>query len=440
MEWKRYLKNLFVMAFMVALLIQHGNCNGGHHHHHGHRGHHHGHHGHHHRHGQPAGKEHRYGSFVQRVGTHFILNGKPHYVNGFNAYWLMYMASDQSTRSKVTTTYQEASQHGLNVARTWAFSDGGYRSLQVSPGSYDETVFEGLDFVVSEAGKYGVRLILSLVNNWHDYGGKNQYVQWARDRGQYVNNEDDFYTNTVVKQYYKNHIKAVLTRKNSITGVAYKDDPTIFAWELMNEPRSQTDYSGKSIQDWVEEMAAYVKSIDRNHLLEIGLEGFYGESMPEKKQFNPGYTVGTDFISNNQVPEIDFATIHLYPDQWVSSTDEAAQAAFVDKWVQAHIQDSDSVLKKPILLSEFGKSRWSSGYTVEKRNSYFEQLYNAIYKSASSGGSCAGGLFWQLMAQGMDGFRDGYEVIFEESPSTADVISQQSHKMSSLKRRRAGRP
>lgn len=64
------------------------------------------------------------------------------------------------------------------------------------------------------------------------------------------------------------------------------------------------------------EMAAYVKSIDSNHLLEVGLEGFYGESMPEKKRFNPGYQVGTDFISNNKVPQIDFSTIHLYPDQW----------------------------------------------------------------------------------------------------------------------------
>ena len=70
------------------------------------------------------------------------------------------------------------------------------------------------------------------------------------------------------------------------------------------------------VQDWVREIAAYVKSIDSNHLLEVGLEGFYGETMPERKQFNPGYEVGTDFISNNQVPEIDFATIHLYPEQW----------------------------------------------------------------------------------------------------------------------------
>ena len=67
--------------------------------------------------------------------------------------------------------------------------------------------FKGLDFVISEAKKYGLRLILSLVNNWDDFGGKKQYVQWARDRGQYVNSDDEFFTNVVVKGYYKNHLK-----------------------------------------------------------------------------------------------------------------------------------------------------------------------------------------------------------------------------------------
>lgn len=108
------------------------------------------------------------------------------------------------------------------------------------------------------------------------------------------------------------------------------------------------------------------------------------------------------------------------------------QDAFVDKWVQEHIQDSKYILGKPIVIGEFGKSSRSSGYSMEERDSYIKKLYDAIYSSASSGGPCAGGLFWQLMAQGMDSFRDGYEVIFEESPSTATIIHRQSHKMSSL--------
>lgn len=70
-------------------------------------------------------------------------------------------------------------------------------------------------------------------------------------------------------------------------------------------------------QAWITEMAAYVKSIDSRHLLEVGAEGFYGDSIFERKQFNPGgCEVGTDFVANNQIPEIDFATIHAYPDQW----------------------------------------------------------------------------------------------------------------------------
>ncbi|KAG6648157.1 hypothetical protein CIPAW_07G127800 [Carya illinoinensis] len=344
---------------------------------------------------------------------------------------MMYMASDPSTRAKVSTAFQQASKNGMNVARTWAFSDGGFRSLQSSPGLYNEDVFRGLDFVISEARRYGVYLILSLVNNFEDFGGRKQYVEWARERGQHLNNDDDFYTHPVVKGYYRDHVKMVLTRKNSITGMLYKDDPFIFAWELMNEPRCQTDPSGRFIQEWVTEMTAYVKSIDENHLLEIGLEGFYGKTA--KQMYNPGnQLVGTDFISNNQLPQVDFATIHLYPEQWLAGSNDEVQAAFVDKWIEAHIADSKSVLNKPLILGEFGKSSKLPGYSLEKRDHYFSKLYNAIYTNARSGGPFLGGIFWQLMAQGMDNFRDGYEVVLEESPSTARVIALQSRILSTL--------
>lgn len=59
-----------------------------------------------------------------------------------------------------------------------------------------------------------------------------------------------------------------------------------------------------------------MKSINNKHLLEIGVEGFYGDWIPYRKQYNPGYQVGTDFITNNQIGEIDFPTIHAYPDAW----------------------------------------------------------------------------------------------------------------------------
>jgi endo-1,4-beta-mannosidase len=42
--------------------------------------------------------------------------------------------------------------------------------------------------------------------------------------------------------------QTLLTRKNHLTGVEYRDDPTILAWELMNEPRCTTDPSGDTLQ------------------------------------------------------------------------------------------------------------------------------------------------------------------------------------------------
>ena len=53
----------------------------------------------------------------------------------------------------------------------------------------------------------------------------------------------------------------------------YKEDPTVFGWELMNEPRNYDDSSGNTLQAWIDEMSAYVKSIDSLHMLTVGEEG-----------------------------------------------------------------------------------------------------------------------------------------------------------------------
>lgn len=80
--------------------------------------------------------------FVKPSGTHFVIDGQPFYSNGFNAYWLMYMASDPNDRAKVSPTLQQAASLGLKVIRTWAFNDGGSRALQESPGQYNEATFQ----------------------------------------------------------------------------------------------------------------------------------------------------------------------------------------------------------------------------------------------------------------------------------------------------------
>lgn len=64
-----------------------------------------------------------------------------------------------------------------------------------------------MDFVIAEARRYRIKLILSLANNYESFGGKKQYVNWARSQGQYLTSDDDFFRNPVVKGYYKNHVK-----------------------------------------------------------------------------------------------------------------------------------------------------------------------------------------------------------------------------------------
>ncbi|KAK3038236.1 hypothetical protein RJ639_030845 [Escallonia herrerae] len=200
-------------------------------------------------------------------------------------------------------------------------------------------------------------------------------------------------------------------------------------------------------------MATHVKSLDRKHLLEIGMEGFYGDTMPQRKQINPGYQVGTDFISNNMIKEIDFATIHAYPDIWrehymvtlyvknfidledlhrLSGQNDVAQMAFMQRWMSSHWDDSRRILKKPLVIAEFGKSSKDPGYSPDVRDSFMSTIYRSIYNFARGRGTLGGGLVWQLMAEGMESYYDGYEIVLSQSPSTGGVISRQSHAMTAL--------
>lgn len=44
----------------------------------------------------------------------------------------------------------------------------------------------------------------------------------------------------------------------------------------------------------------------------------------------------------------------------------------------------------------------------------------------------AGGLVWQVMAEGMESYYDGYEIVLSQNPSTNSIITQQSNNMAAL--------
>ncbi|KAJ7543167.1 hypothetical protein O6H91_09G027700 [Diphasiastrum complanatum] len=364
-------------------------------------------------------------SFVQRNGSHFVVDGKPFYINGWNSYWLMAQAVDFSTRSKVKTILRRGASMGMTVCRTWAFNDAGYQALQVAPGKYDEDVFQALDYVLVEARRNRVRLLLSLANNLDAFGGKGQYVRWAHDAGVDVGTSNDtFFSNPHVMKYYKAHIKAILTRVNSITGVAYRDDPTIFAWELMNEPRCPSDPSGDTLQ-----------ALDSKHLVTIGLEGFYGTWSSDRLNVNPGHwadSLGSDFLRNHQISSVDFASVHVYPDNWTPDLNFEDMLKELLDWVSVHIQDGAQRLDKPVLFTEFGLSASSKGFEEKSRNLLFKTMYEEIYGSAKSVGAAAGSMVWQLVVDGLEEFSDTYAFIPWKERSTYKLMVIQSCRLKAL--------
>lgn len=253
------------------------------------------------------------------------------------------------------------------MVRTWAFAElpanGDPKenpALQTAPGQYNEAMFVALDRVVDAAAKRGLRLLLALSNNWDAYGGAPAYISWAAASGEAfaaptAPDASPFFTSPFCKAAFKSFMATLLNRVNTISGVAYKDDPTIFAFDLMNEPRVPADSSGATLGAWIAEMAAHFKSIDSNHMLTTGAEGFFGPSSPERMVDNPSGNSGTgnDFMSHHSLPGIDFATIHVWPDQWLQCCTVECLLPFLRQWVAGHIDAADA-LGKPLMVEEFG--------------------------------------------------------------------------------------
>ena len=79
-----------------------------------------------------------------------------------------------------------------------------------------------------------VQVIMAFVDNWVE--GVDQYVGWAG-----LSDHVSFFTDPKVMQLYKNNVQVLTSRVNTINGRKYSEDPTIFAWDLINEPRCNSD-------------------------------------------------------------------------------------------------------------------------------------------------------------------------------------------------------
>ncbi|ADL52789.1 X2-like carbohydrate binding domain-containing protein [Clostridium cellulovorans] len=347
--------------------------------------------------------------FVYREGTKFMLDGNTFYYAGTNNYYLNF-----KSKAEVDDVIDDAADMGLKVIRTWGFldvgtlnADGTLTNNVDGSGSKDGVYFQYwdtktnapayntgdnglkvLDYAIYKASQKGIRLLIPFTNNWEAFGGMMQYCKWLG-----LSQKDMFYTNPTIKQYYKNYVNMLLNRTNAYSGIKYKDDPTIFSWELANEPRCGTDTTGDTVVNWSKEMSEYVKTVDPYHMVCLGDEGFYNYAYNTAGIDGTWPYHGSEGIDWNRIvalPTIDFGTIHIYCDQW------GTNAAWGTEWIRKHAEDAKA-LNKPAILEEFG---WKDRST---RDQVFTDWLNVIEGNKYSGLELAGDNYWMLAGLQKDG-------------------------------------
>jgi mannan endo-1,4-beta-mannosidase len=380
-------------------------------------------------------------NFVTVRDGKFMLEGRPYYFVGTNFWQGMNLGVDGpgGDRELLVAELDRLQRMGATNLRVMAASEGPntepYRmvpALMVSPGVYDELVLEGLDFFLAEIGKREMKAVMVLNNYWQWSGGMGQYVSWSEgtpipypgDWDEFMEYVAKFYECSECQSWYRDHIQMILQHVNAFTGLRYRDDPAIFAWELANEPR-RYPYS------WIDETAAYIKSLDPNHLVTTGSEGT-----------PPGET--QDFQRTHDGPDIDYATIHIWPQNWgwydpsnPTTYERAEQNAL--EYLHRHVFNM-AVLHKPLVVEEFGLARdWEPVHNIyDPRSStvYRDRFYNSIfaevYDLALKGGPVAGDNFWAWAGAsrpGNDWLGDpphetpGWYSVYDTDESTIRIIS-----------------
>lgn len=318
-------------------------------------------------------------AFLKTSGAAFTLNGDPIRYSGTNCYYLPY-----ASQQMVDTLLDTADALGLRLIRTWAFFEAEKNNAAFQ---------QRLDYVVAGAARRGLRLLLPLTNNWKDFGGMEAYNSWHG-----LPEHDDFYEDARTRQAYKDWCTTLLDRVNPLTGIAYKDEPTIVAWELANEARCQRGIP--LMARWIEEMSSHIKSVDSNHLIGLGDEGFFKRRFQSKWYLDGSQ--GYDFDEFLAIPSIDFAAFHLYTDSL------GVEAAYGNQWIEEHCESGDKA-GKPVILEEYGLKDQATRNDV-----YAEWLATARRHRVASD------LFWMLADKRDDGTLypdyDGFTVYADTLP------------------------
>ncbi len=367
----------------------------------------------------PAGARAQSADFVEVRDGKFFIGDSVYYYTGANLWYGMNLGSEGEggDRERLVRELDRLQALGLTNLRVMASSEGPatepmrvHPAVQNEPGVYDETLLKGLDFLLAEMGKRDMKAVMVMNNFFMWSGGMAQYVKWVQGTNipypgmaQGGGSWDDFqrysarfYTDERAQRLFLDYLDAVIHRENTITGTLYRDDPTIMAWQLANEPRGYGQ--NESYLRWVDSAAGFIQMMDPNHLVSLGGEG----------KISPWG--GTEFERVSRSPNLDYLTMHLWVENWNWFEPELREETFdvaMGKGV-GYLGDHVSIANevgKPLVLEEYGMSRDGGAFGAEAttalRDRYYTILLEAILKLAQEGNVMAGSNVWSWSGEGL---------------------------------------
>ena len=350
-------------------------------------------------------------SFVSVKNGHFMLNSKPYYYVGTNLWYGAILGSEGEggNRARLNKELDFLKSIGINNLRVLVGSDGknGITSkveptLQKSPGVYNDTILAGLDYLLMEMGKRKMYAVLYLNNSWEWTGGYSQYLQWA-GYGKapvpavdgwpaYMKYVKQFQQSDSAKALFRNYVKDIITRTNRYTGKKYVDDKAIMSWQIGNEPRAFSDENKEPFARWIANVAAQIKSLDKNHMVSTGSEGKHGCEQDIKL-----------FERIHADKNVDYMNVHLWPYNWGWVTKDSLSQKLqlakenTKKYISEHLAIAEKY-QKPLVMEEFGFPRdgfkFSKESTTCARDSYYRYVFDLIIAGKNAGGFFAGCNFW----------------------------------------------
>ena len=375
----------------------------------------------------------RQGPFVRSTGTRFTRGGAPYRIAGTNMWYAAYLgaAAPIGNRDRLKRELDRLASLGINNVRILGSSEFSPLKNSVRPtfrnrsSHFNETLLNGLDHALAEMGKRDITAVIYLTNFWEWSGGMMTYLYWTNG-GRYINMNDpahpwpefadmssEFYGHASAVRMFDQYVRAVVRRRNSVTGRLYSDDPAILSWQLANEPRpGGGDEVGrhhmKAYLAWIDGTARLIKAIDPNHMVSTGSEGTQG-------CINDAQCV----IDAHSSPAIDYVNAHIWPQNWswADPKDLAGTWPTVERNTRDYITQQLGIarrVKKPLVIEEFGFPRdggsFDPGTPTTWKDRFYQLIYSAVLDSVRSGGALQGCNFWGWGGEGRAQHRDHHFV------------------------------